>query len=251
MMRLEGKVALISGAARGMGAEEARLFAREGARVVLGDVLHEAGKAVVTAIRASGGGAIYRSLDVTDQADWAAAVEAAESDWGRLDILVNNAGVTSYSKGDKDSLEDFDHCHEINSRGTYLGIRASIPAMRRAGGGSIVNISSISGLVGQRHVHAGYNASKGAVHIMTKSLAVQHAASSIRVNSVHPGPIQTDMTRESWTDPESKQRTELVVPLGRYGQPIDVANAVLFLASDEAAYITGAEIVVDGGYTAQ
>ena len=251
MMRLEGKVALISGAARGMGAEEARLFAREGARVVLGDVLHEAGKAVVTAIRASGGGAIYRSLDVTDQADWAAAVEAAESDWGRLDILVNNAGVTSYSKGDKDSLEDFDRCHEINSRGSYLGIRASISAMRRASGGSIVNISSISGLVGQRHVHAGYNASKGAVHIMTKSLAVQHAASSIRVNSVHPGPIQTDMTRESWTDPESKQRTELVVPLGRYGQPVDVANAVLFLASDEAAYITGAEIVVDGGYTAQ
>ena len=250
-MRLEGKVALISGAARGMGAEEARLFAREGRKVVLGDVLDEAGKAVATAIRASGDGAIYRSLDVTDQADWAAAVEAAESDWGRLDILVNNAGVTSYSKGDKDSLEDFDRCHEINSRGTYLGIRASIPAMRRAGGGSIVNISSISGLVGQRHVHAGYNASKGAVHIMTKSLAVQHAASSIRVNSVHPGPIQTDMTRESWTDPESKQRTELVVPLGRYGQPVDVANAVLFLASDEAAYITGAEIVVDGGYTAQ
>ena len=250
-MRLEGKVALISGAARGMGAEEARLFTREGAKVVLGDVLDEAGEAVATAIRTSGGGAIYRNLDVTDQADWAAAVEAAESDWGRLDILVNNAGVTSYSKGDKDSLEDFDRCHEINSRGSYLGIRASIPAMRRAGGGSIVNISSISGLVGQRHVHAGYNASKGAVHIMTKSLAVQHAASSIRVNSVHPGPIQTDMTRESWTDPESKQRTELVVPLGRYGQPVDVANAVLFLASDEAAYITGAEIVVDGGYTAQ
>jgi NAD(P)-dependent dehydrogenase (short-subunit alcohol dehydrogenase family) len=250
-MRLEGKVALISGAARGMGAEEARLFAREGAKVVLGDVLDEAGKAVATAIRASGGGAIYRSLDVTDQADWAAAVEAAESDWGRLDILVNNAGVTSYSKGDEDSLEDFDRCHEINSRGTYLGIRASIPAMRRAGGGSIVNISSISGLVGQRHVHAGYNASKGAVHIMTKSLAVQHATSSIRVNSVHPGPIQTDMTRDSWTDSESKRRTELVVPLGRYGQPVDVANAVLFLASDEAAYITGAEIVVDGGYTAQ
>ena len=250
-MRLEGKVALISGAARGMGAEEARLFAREGAKVVLGDVLDEAGKAVATAIRASGDGAIYRSLDVTDQAAWAAAVEAAESDWGRLDILVNNAGVTSYSKGDKDSLEEFDRCHEINSRGSYLGIRASIPAMRRAGGGSIVNISSISGLVGQRHVHAGYNASKGAVHIMTKSLAVQHAASNIRVNSVHPGPIQTDMTRDSWTDPETKRRTELVVPLGRYGQPVDVANAVLFLASDEAAYITGAEIVVDGGYTAQ
>ena len=123
--------------------------------------------------------------------------------------------------------------------------------MRRAGGGSIVNISSISGLVGQRHVHAGYNASKGAVHIMSKSLAVQHAAAGIRVNSVHPGPIKTDMTRESWTDPETKGRTERVVPLGRYGQPVDVANAVLFLASDEAAYITGAEIVVDGGYTAQ
>ena len=250
-MRLEGKVALISGGARGMGEEEAKLFAREGAKVVLGDVLDEAGQEVAAAIKATGREAIYRSLDVTNEADWASAVEAAESEWGRMDILVNNAGVTTYSKGDQDSLEDFDRCHEINSRGTYLGVRASIPAMRRAGGGSIVNISSISGLVGQRHVHAGYNASKGAVHIMSKSLAVQHAAAGIRVNSVHPGPIKTDMTRESWTDPETKGRTERVVPLGRYGQPVDVANAVLFLASDEAAYITGAEIVVDGGYTAQ
>ena len=250
-MRLEGKVALISGGARGMGEEEAKLFTREGAKVVLGDILDDVGQEVAAAIEASGNKAIYRSLDVTNQADWASAVEAAESEWGRLDILVNNAGVTTYSKGDQDSLEDFDRCHEINSRGTYLGVRASIPAMRRAGGGSIVNISSISGLVGQRHVHAGYNASKGAVHIMSKSLAVQHAAAGIRVNSVHPGPIKTDMTRESWTDPETKGRTERVVPLGRYGQPIDVANAVLFLASDEAAYITGAEIVVDGGYTAQ
>ena len=250
-MRLEGKVALISGGARGMGEEEAKLFAREGAKVVLGDVLDEAGQEVAAAIKATGREAIYRSLDVTNEADWASAVEAAESEWGRMDILVNNAGVTTYSKGDQDSLEDFDRCHEINSRGTYLGVRASIPAMRRVGGGSIVNISSISGLVGQRHVHAGYNASKGAVHIMSKSLAVQHAAAGIRVNSVHPGPIKTDMTRESWTDPETKGRTERVVPLGRYGQPVDVANAVLFLASDEAAYITGAEIVVDGGYTAQ
>ena len=250
-MRLEGKVALISGGARGMGEEEAKLFAREGAKVVLGDVLDETGQEVAAAIKATGREAIYRSLDVTNEADWASAVEAAESEWGRMDILVNNAGVTTYSKGDQDSLEDFDRCHEINSRGTYLGVRASIPAMRRAGGGSIVNISSISGLVGQRHVHAGYNASKGAVHIMSKSLAVQHAAAGIRVNSVHPGPIKTDMTRESWTDPETKRGTERVVPLGRYGQPVDVANAVLFLASDEAAYITGAEIVVDGGYTAQ
>ena len=250
-MRLEGKVALISGGARGMGEEEAKLFAREGAQVMLGDLLDEAGQEVAAAIKASGREAIYRSLDVTNEADWASAIEAAESEWGRLDILVNNAGVTTYSKGDQDSLEDFDRCHEINSRGTYLGVRASIPAMRRAGGGSIVNISSISGLVGQRHVHAGYNASKGAVHIMSKSLAVKHAAAGIRVNSVHPGPIKTDMTRESWTDPETKGRTERVVPLGRYGQPADVANAVLFLASDEAAYITGAEIVVDGGYTAQ
>ena len=218
---------------------------------MLGDVLDDAGQEVAAAIKASGREAIYRSLNVTTEADWASAVEAAESEWGRIDILVNNAGVTTYSKGDQDSLEDFDRCHAINSRGTYLGARASIPAMRRAGGGSIVNISSISGLVGQRHVHAGYNASKGAVHIMSKSLAVQHAAAGIRVNSVHPGPIKTDMTRESWTDPETKRRTERVVPLGRYGQPVDVANAVLFLASDEAAYITGAEIVVDGGYTAQ
>ncbi len=250
-MRLVGKVALISGAARGMGAEEARLFAREGGRVVLGDLRDEAGEQVVAEIGEQGGDAIYVRLDVSDEAAWRDAVGQAESSYGRLDILVNNAGIVSYSQGDDDSIEDYDRLMDVNARGTYVGMRAAIPAMRRAGGGSIVNISSISGLVGQRHVHAGYNASKGAVCIMTKSMAVQHAADGIRVNSVHPGPIQTDMTKDAWSDPERRRRTEQSTPLGRYGLPLDVANAVLFLASDEAAFITGAELVVDGGYTAQ
>jgi NAD(P)-dependent dehydrogenase (short-subunit alcohol dehydrogenase family) len=250
-MRLNGKVALISGAARGMGAEEAKLFAREGAQVVLGDVLDDEGEAVAAEIRAEGGAATYVRLDVTDEAAWAQAVSTAEATYGKLDVLVNNAGIAAFSKGDADTLAEFDRFHEVNARGTYIGIRAAIPAMRRAGGGSIVNISSISGLIGQKHIHAGYNASKGAVRIMTKSIALQYAEDSIRVNSVHPGPIQTEMTKESWSDPERLKRTQEATPLGRYGKPIDVAYAVLFLATDEAAFVTGAELAVDGGFTAQ
>lgn len=250
-MRLMGKVALISGGARGMGAEEARLFAREGAHVIIGDLLDELGEMVAAEINDQGGQATFVNLDVTNQDAWQNTVKVAEKTYGKLDILVNNAGIAGYSKGDDDTLEDFDKFLEINTRGTYLGIRAVIPAMRRAGGGSIVNISSISGLVGQKHVHAGYNASKGAVHIMTKSIALQYAKDAIRVNSVHPGSIQTEMTKQFWSDPERRKKTEESNPLGRYGQPIDIAYAVLFLASDEAAFVTGTELVVDGGYTAQ
>jgi NAD(P)-dependent dehydrogenase (short-subunit alcohol dehydrogenase family) len=250
-MRLQGKVALVTGAARGMGAEEAMLFAREGANVVLGDVLDAEGAKVAAEIQQQGGGATYVQLDVTSEAAWEQAVKAAEAAFGKLDILVNNAGIAGYSKGDDDSVEEFDRFLDVNTKGTYLGIRAAIPAMRRAGGGSIVNISSISGLIGQKYVHAGYNASKGAVRIMTKSIALQYAADAIRVNSVHPGPIKTEMTKEGWSDPERLRRTQEATPLGRYGQPLDVAYAVLFLASDEAAFVTGAELVVDGGFTAQ
>ena len=188
-MRLMGKVALISGGARGMGAEEARLFAREGAHVIIGDLLDELGEMVAAEINDQGGQATFVNLDVTNQDAWQNTVKVAEKTYGKLDILVNNAGIAGYSKGDDDTLEDFDKFLEINTRGTYLGIRAVIPAMRRAGGGSIVNISSISGLVGQKHVHAGYNASKGAVHIMTKSIALHYAKDAIRDNSVHPGSI--------------------------------------------------------------
>ena len=257
-MRLEGKVALISGAARGMGAEEARLFAREGAKVVLGDVLDEAGKAVATAIRASGDGAIYRSLDVTDQAAWAAAVEAAESDWGRLDILVNNAGVTSYSKGDKDSLEDFDRCHEINSRGSYLGIRASIPAMRRAGGGSIVNISSISSLKYLSKPYVAYYSTKAAMNHMTRVTAAEYASQQVRVNAVVPGLMDTPMARISaernWgATPEKMaeywKARAAQVSMGWLGDAFDIAKAAAFLASSEARWITGQALVVDGGTT--
>ncbi len=250
-MRLAGKVALISGGARGMGAEEAKLFAQEGAKVVFGDVLDGEGNGVEAAIREHGGVATYVHLDVTQEAHWQRAVETAESAYGKLDVLVNNAGVASFVVGDDATIEDYDRFMDINAKGTYLGIRAAIPAMRRAGGGSIVNISSISGLVGQAHVHAGYNASKGAVRILTKSIALQYAGDGIRVNSVHPGAVQTDMTREAWSDPERKQRTEQMTPLGRYGQSIDIAYGVLYLASDEASFVTGSELVIDGGMTAQ
>ena len=171
-MRLAGKVALISGGARGMGAEEARLFAREGANVVFGNVLDGEGNSVEAQVREHGGAATYVHLDV-----------------------VNNAGVASFAVGDDATVEDYDRFMAVNAKGTYLGIRAAIPAMRRAGGGSIVNISSISGLVGQVQVHAGYNASKGAVRIMTKSIALQYAKDGIRVNSVHPGPTADPPSR--------------------------------------------------------
>ncbi len=250
-MRLEGKVAIISGGARGQGAAEAKMFAREGAKVVFGDILDDDGKKVEAEINEAGGEATYVTLDVTSEDAWQHAVDTAVSRYGKVDILVNNAGVAFWTFGDDASVKDWDTAMDVNAKGVFLGIKAVIPEMRKAGGGSIVNISSISGLVGQATIHPGYNASKGAVRLLTKSTAIQYAKEGIRCNSVHPGPVMTEMTAHSWRDQERRQLTEQRTPLGRYADADEIASGALFLASDEASYMTGSELVIDGGVTAQ
>ncbi len=250
-MRLAGKVALISGGARGMGAVEARLFAREGARVVLGDILEADGKAVQEEIQAAGGAATFVTLDVTREADWEGAVATAEHLYGRLDVLVNNAGIGGGNRIEDTTLEQWERIMAVNATGVFLGTRAVIPALRRAGGGSIVNISSQLGLVGTDNSSPQYQASKGAVRLLTKATAIQYAKEGIRANSVHPGPIVTAMTEKRRADPEQLRLTLSRIPLGRYGQPEEVALGVLYLASDEASFVTGSELVIDGGWTAQ
>ena len=249
-MRLEGKVALISGAARGMGAEEARIFAREGASVVIGDISEEDGQAVEAQISEAGGQALFVRLDVTQENDWTRAVDLAVSRYGKLDILVNNAGISSRSFTDDTGIDGWDKIMEVNSKGVFLGTRAAVPKMLEAGGGSIINISSIMGLVGSAGGHPAYNASKGAVRIFSKAMAVRHGKDNIRVNSVHPG-FMPPMTSGIAYDQDQRRQSLDQTPLGREGRIEEVANAVLFLASDEASYITGAELAVDGGFTAK
>jgi NAD(P)-dependent dehydrogenase (short-subunit alcohol dehydrogenase family) len=249
-MRLQGKVALISGAAHGMGEVEARLFAKEGARVIVADLLENEGQQVASAITAGGGEALFLRLDVTKEEDWQEVVTTTVARFGRLDILVNNAGISGTYTADLMSAEAWDRIMAINARGVFLGMKYAIEAMQKTGGGSIVNISSISGIVGQDYTHMAYNASKGAVRIMTKSAAVQYAKDGIRVNSVHPGVMPAMRTSIGSAAPETRQRMLAQVPMGREGRREEVGYAVLFLASDEASYITGAELVVDGGFLA-
>lgn len=250
-MRLAGKVALISGGARGMGAIEGRMFATEGAKVILGDVLEAEGRDVAAAINAAGGEAVFVRLDVTREADWQQAVAAAVQRFGKLNILVNNAGVSGQGKVENTSLEEWNRVMDINSTGVFLGSKTVIPAMRQAGGGSIINISSQLGLVGVDNSSPQYQASKGAVRLLTKATAIQYAAEGIRANSVHPGPIVTPMTEARRGDPTVYEVTVSRIPLGRYGRPEEIAYGVLYLASDESAYVTGSELVIDGGWTAQ
>lgn len=247
-MRLEGKVAIISGGARGMGAAEARIFAREGARVVIGDLLEEEGLKVVAEIGEAGGEALFVRLDVTDESSWQSAVEAALERFGRVDILVNNAAILRTQGLLETTEEIWDEVMDVNTKGTFLGTKTVIPEMRKAGGGSIINISSGAGITGSRR-NTAYHASKGAVRIFTKSAAIQYAGENIRVNSVHPGPVDTDMLASSLTV-EGGRRPE-DVPLGRYGRPEEVAYGVLYLASDESSFVTGSEVVIDGGRTAE
>jgi NAD(P)-dependent dehydrogenase (short-subunit alcohol dehydrogenase family) len=247
-MRLEGKVALISGAASGMGRSAAEVFAREGARVVVADVLEAEGRDVAAKLGA--GRARFVKLDVTSEAEWQAAVAGAESAYGKLDILVNNAGISGTYDADTLSTTAWDTLMNVNAKGVFLGMKHAIPAMRRAGGGAIVNISSISGFAGQDQIHMGYNASKGAVRIMTKSAAVQFARDGIRVNSVHPGFMPPMRTSKMSADPTWREKALRGVPMRREGRVEEVAHAILFLASDEASYITGTELVVDGGLLA-
>ncbi len=249
-MRLQNNVAIVTGAASGMGAATARLFAREGARVVVADLLEAEGAAVAKAICDAGGEARFRKLDVTSEADWDAIVADTVSAYGKVDILINNAGVSG-SHPDLLNTATWEQQMTVNAGSVFLGMRAVIPAMKKAGGGAIVNISSISGFVGQRMVHMGYNAAKGAVRLATKAAAIQFARDGIRVNSVHPGVMPPMRTSMMTADPELRRKMMSAIPMGREGKIEEVANANLFLASDEASYITGIELPVDGGYLAQ
>ncbi|MFP6655170.1 MAG: glucose 1-dehydrogenase, partial [Myxococcota bacterium] len=240
---LEGKVALISGAARGMGAEEARLFAAEGAKVLLGDVLDEEGERVAAEI---GDAALYRHLDVTNEADWQAAVATAEAEFGKLDVLVNNAGILRFGLLEQTSLEEFELVVRVNQVGPFLGMKSCIAAMRRAGGGSIVNISSLAGMQGVGGA-VSYTASKFAVRGMTKVAAIELGRDSIRVNSVHPGGVETPMTSPLGGPSDSGSAPVIHSPIPRIGRPEEVANLVLWLASDKSSYCTGSEFVIDGG----
>ena len=257
--RLAGKVAIVTGGASGIGAETARVFAGQGATVVLCDLNDALGQAIAEEI---GGAAEFRSLQVTSEDQWAALVDAVEAAHGRIDILTNIAGIsgrdpaqniqTTLTAGgllEDQSLEKWNQIMEVNATGTFLGTRAAIAPMRRAGGGSIVNISSICGIIGS-FANAAYHASKGAVRIFSKAAAIQYAPDKIRVNSIHPGFVDTPMTQPGHANPEIAQIRMDATPLGRFGSPRDIAMGCTYLASDEAAWITGSELVIDGGMTA-
>ena len=248
-MRLSDRVAIVTSAASGMGAATARLFAREGAKVIVADVLEAEGRELAAAIAAERGQARFQRLDVASAAAWEAAVAAALADYGRLDILINNAGISG-SDPDRLSVATWEAQMRVNATGVFLGMRAVIPEMQKERRGAIVNISSISGIVGQDFVHMGYNAAKGAIRAMTKAAAVQFAKDGIRVNSVHPGLMPPMRTSQLSADPSVRAAMLKAIPMRREGRIEEVASANLFLASDEASYITGVELPVDGGYLA-
>jgi NAD(P)-dependent dehydrogenase (short-subunit alcohol dehydrogenase family) len=247
-MRLDGKVAIITGAAHGMGEAEARLFAKEGARVVVADVLGKEAEAVAADIRASGGNAIAATIDVTSEPEWVALIAKTLASYGRIDILVNNAGISGSSVGDPDGLEGWQRVIAVNQTSVFLGTKLAAEQMAKTGGGSIVNISSIMGFVGGASGHPAYSASKGAVRIYTKSAAVRYGPLGVRVNSVHPGYMPPMLNA---TNANERGEKIAATPLRRLGEPIEVAYGVLFLASDEASFVTGTELVIDGGYIAQ
>ena len=255
-MRLNGKVALITGAAKGVkgtlmgfGGFSAWLFANEGARVIIADIDEDTGKQTAAQIREAGYEAEFVLLDVTKEQDWINAIKTTLSHFSQLDILVNNAGIAGYGTVEDTSLQQWQSRMHINSTGVFLGTRAAIPEMRKVGGGSIINISSIKGLIGSPTLPA-YHAAKGASRIFTKAAAVQYAKEGIRINSVHPGYVITAMTQKAYADPEVINPRLARVPMKRLGLVEEVANGILFLASDESSFITGAELVIDGGVTA-
>jgi NAD(P)-dependent dehydrogenase (short-subunit alcohol dehydrogenase family) len=260
--RLLGKVAIVTGGASGIGAATARLFAQHGASILLTDSNAAQGKAVEKEIASAGGTASFAEQDVRNEGRWSEIVAEAEKAYGKVDILCNIAGIsgrdpqlniqTSHTAGPRladQTLEQWNRVMEINSTGVFLGVKAAVPAMQRAGGGSIVNISSICGIVGS-HANAAYHASKGAVRIFSKAAAIQYAPDKIRVNSVHPGFVDTPMTVPGHSNPEVARKRIEATPLGRFGTPYDIAAGCLYLASDESSWVTGSELVIDGGMTA-
>ena len=250
-MRMKDKVALVTGAASGMGAATAKLFAREGAKAVyVADMLDKEGAAVVADIAKAGGKATFVHLDVTDEGQWKATIDKIMADTGQLDVLVNNAGISGSAEKDLYDTAAWNRLMNVNSTGVFFGMKHGIAAMKKHRRGSVINLSSISGIVGQGFIHVGYNASKGAVRLITKSGAAQHGREGIRVNSVHPGLMPPMRTSGRTADPETRAKTLKGVPMGRAGEVDEVAYAILFLASDESSYVTGAELVVDGGWTA-
>ncbi|HET6380729.1 MAG TPA: glucose 1-dehydrogenase [candidate division Zixibacteria bacterium] len=247
---LEGRVALVTGAARGIGQAAARDLAAQGAAVLLTDVIDDEGKALADELCQAGQRAAYLHLDVTSEEQWAQAVEQAVALFGRLDILVNNAGIGTMADVEQETLEGWNKLIAINQTGVWLGMRVAIPEMRKAGGGSIINVSSIFGAVGGFGGSVAYHASKGAVRLMTKNAALRYAAENIRVNSIHPAFIDTPLIADlKGTDIE--QVILASTPLGRLGRPEEVGSVIAFLASDAASYMTGSEVYVDGGWTAR
>jgi len=251
-MRLENKVAVITGAGSGIGRESALLFAREGARVVVADVNEDAGQAVVEELRGAGGEAVYVRADVSKGADAEGMVRAAEESFGRLDVLFNNAGISHAKDDDAVATEEevWDLTMNINLKGVFLGCKYGIPALRRAGGGSIINTASFVALLGAATPQLAYTASKGGVLAMTRELAVIHARENIRVNALCPGPLRTELLTKYLDTEEKRQRRLVHVPMGRFGEAREIAQAALFLASDESSFTTGATFLVDGGITA-
>jgi NAD(P)-dependent dehydrogenase (short-subunit alcohol dehydrogenase family) len=251
-MRLEGKVALITGAGSGIGREAALLWAREGAKIVVADVNDEAGAATVAVIEAAGGSATYVRADVSKTADAEGMVHAAEEHFGGLHVLFNNAGIMHSADDSAITTEEdvWDLTMNINLKGVFLGCKYGIPALQRAGGGSIINVASFVALMGAATPQIAYTASKGGVLAMTRELAVIHARQNIRVNALCPGPLRTELLMKFLNTEEKKQRRLVHIPLGRFGEAREIANAALFLASDESSYVTGATFVVDGGITA-
>ena len=256
-MRLAGKVALISGAAAGVqgelmgfGGAAARLFTQEGAKVVLTDIRDELGQRTAKEISESGGEAIYLHLDVTSETGWVRVVEATVARFDRLDILVNNAGSGARYRVEDTSEADWDGQMNVHAKGVFLGTKHAIPQLRKVGGGSIINVSSIYGLVGSETSTA-YHAAKGAIRLFTKSAAIQYANENIRVNSVHPGYAHTPLTDRGYQDPDYFENIRSRIPMGRVGNAYDIAYGMLYLASDESSFVTGSELVIDGGTTAQ
>ena len=249
-MRLEGKVALITGGARGQGEAEVKLFAKEGAKVIIAAILVEDGKKIEAEISELGGECLYAHLDVTNSKNWQETIQKTVTRFGKLDILVNNAGVAVWGTNDDTTEEIWDTVMDVNAKGVFLGTKYVIPEMQKSGGGSIINISSISGLIGQSNIQPVYNASKGAIRLFTKSTAVQYGKDGIRANSIHPGGVDKDMISHITQGKKIQERLKATVPLQRIAKPIEIAYGALFLASDESSYMTGSEMVMDGGVTA-